>query len=174
MALTTYIRPRTSVSPFKYLGGVLLDSDDNCTALIRNLRRASKIWERLFQVFVCEGEDERSLGMFYIVVIQGVLIYGSEKWAAFPHIGRMLGGFHHRVLRRLTGNMTQQNLDRMWAHPSLEEAMTEAGVQEVETYVTRRRNTVAQFITTTLWTRVWRRRGTQELRYQSGGRNSRD
>ena len=77
MALTTYIRPRTSVSPFKYLVGVLLDSDDNCTTLIRNLRRASKIWERLFQVFVWEGEDERTLGMFYIVVIQAVLIYGS-------------------------------------------------------------------------------------------------
>ena len=37
---------------------------------------------------------------------------------------------------------------RTWTYPSLEEVMSEAVVQEVETYVTRRQNTATQCITT--------------------------
>ena len=38
----------------------------------------------------------------------------------------------------------------MWAYPPVEDLMLEAGLQEVETYVSRRQNTVAQFIVTRL------------------------
>ena len=54
-----------------------------------------------------------------------------------PHIGRVLGGFHHRVDRRLTGRQTWQGRDGVWTYPPLEDAMAEAGLQEVETYVSR-------------------------------------
>ena len=36
----------------------------------------------------------------------------------------------------------------MWVYPLLEDAMAEAGLQEVETYASCHQNTVAQFITT--------------------------
>ena len=38
MALTTFGRPITLVSYFKCLGRFLLDSDNNCTVVIRNLQ----------------------------------------------------------------------------------------------------------------------------------------
>ena len=36
----------------------------------------------------------------------------------------------------------------MWVYPPLDDAMAEVELQEVETYVSRRQNTVAQFIAT--------------------------
>ena len=55
-------------------------------------------------------------------------------------------GVHHRVVRLITGNHPQRLLDGSWEYPSLEEAMQEAGFEEVEAYVPRRNNMVAQYI----------------------------
>ena len=42
--------------------------------------------------------------------------------------------------------MPHKNLDGTCLYPPLEEEISEAGVQEVDTYVTLRQNTVAKFI----------------------------
>ena len=49
------------------------------------------------------GADTQSLKIIYVAVIQTVLVYGLEIWVMTPCIGRVLGGFHHRVNRRLKG-----------------------------------------------------------------------
>ena len=59
-----------------------------------------------------------------------------------PPIRRFLGGFHHKVARRLTGRQHRLGRDGLWIYPPLEDAIAEAGLQEVETYVSRRKNTV--------------------------------
>ena len=59
-----------------------------------------------------------------------------------PPIGRLLGGFHHKVARRLTGRQPRLRRDGLWIYPPLEDAIAEEGLQEVETYVSRRKNTV--------------------------------
>ena len=79
-----------------------------------------------------------------------MLLYGSEIWVVSPSIGKTLGRFHHRMVQRLTGKMTQKNLVGIWKYPFLAKAMLEADVQEVETYISCRQNTVAKFITTRL------------------------
>ena len=61
---------------------------------------------------------------------------------------RVLGGFNHRVDRRLTGGKLWKFRYGCWVYPSLEDMMAEAGLQEMETYVSGRKNTVAQYITT--------------------------
>ena len=50
MALTAYDRALTSVLSFKCLRRFLLASDDDWTAVIRNLRRARQKWARLSRV----------------------------------------------------------------------------------------------------------------------------
>ena len=65
-----------------------------------------------------------------------------------PRIGRMLGRFHHRMACRLTGKKPWQVRDGVWLYPPMESATEEAGLQEVDTDVSRRQNTVAQFIAT--------------------------
>ena len=36
----------------------------------------------------------------------------------------------------------------VWVYPPIEDAMVESGLQEVETYVSRRQNTITHFIAT--------------------------
>ena len=62
---------------------------------------------------------------------------------------RVLGGFHHRVARRLTEQQPWKGQDRVWFYPPIEDAMLEVGLQDLETYVFRHQNKVAQHIATT-------------------------
>ena len=50
-----------------------------------------------------EVADAWTLGQIYLAVVQSVMLYRSETWFMTPQIGRVLGGIHHRVARRLTG-----------------------------------------------------------------------
>ena len=52
--------------------------------------------------------------MIYAVVVQAVLIYGSEMWVISPRIGKTLGGFHHWVACILTGQKQNRRLYGMW------------------------------------------------------------
>ena len=55
------------------------------------------------QVLSREGTDAQTLGQIYLAVVESDMIYGSETWVMTPRIGRILGGFHHRLARKLTG-----------------------------------------------------------------------
>ena len=81
-----------------------------------------------------------------LFAVQAVILYVLDTWVMYPHTGRKLKGFHHRLVWRLTGRMPQSNLYGTWTYPSLEEAMLKAGVQEVETNVARCQNKASQFI----------------------------
>ena len=48
----------------------------------------------------------------------------------------------------MTGQQPWKGRDSGWVYPPLEEAMVEVVLQEVDIYVSRHHNTVAQFIAT--------------------------
>ena len=100
-ALTAYGVPLFQVYSFKYLGRVLAAEDDDCPAVVGNLRRARQKWARITRVLRKEGANARTLGQIYLVVVQAVLIYGSETWVLTPSMKRVFGGFQHRVACRL-------------------------------------------------------------------------
>ena len=58
------------------------------------------------------------------------------------------GGFHHRVAWRILGKIPQQRAEGTWEYPRLGYATRAAGLDETETYISRRQNTVAQYINT--------------------------
>ena len=132
-ALTSYGVSLAPISSVKYLGRILLESDDDWLEVVRNLRLVQKKWARLTQVLGIEEEDAWTLGAFYIAVVQVVHLYGSETWVMFPFIGTTLGGFHHRVARRLMGRQIRRVLDGTWVYPPLAEVMTKAVLQKVDT-----------------------------------------
>ena len=113
------------------------------SAVVHKLRRAQQKWSRMSRVLIRE-----SAGIIYVVVVQAVLLYRSETWVMKLHIGRFWGGLHHRVAHRLTERQPQRRWDGEWLYNPLAEATIEAGLQEVETYVSCRQNTVIQFIST--------------------------
>ena len=82
------------------------------------------------------------------MLVQEVFPYRSETWVVYPHIGRTLGGFLHWVVCILTVRKPKGGLYGTWYYPLLLEAMSEAGIKEMDTYVASRQNTVAPFIKT--------------------------
>ena len=81
-------------------------------------------------------------------MVQLVLLYGSETWVLTPRMKRVLGRFHHRVDRWLTGRQPRKGRDGVWVDPPTEDAMAEVGLQELDTYVYFHHNTLAQYIAT--------------------------
>ena len=79
---------------------------------------------------------------------QAVLLFGEETWVLTPRIDRSLDSFQHRVVRRNTRRQLRRQGGGIWEYPPLAEAMEEAGFEGIRNSVTRRRNTVAQYIAT--------------------------
>ena len=43
------------VETFKYLGRILYQSDDNCSAVLRNVRKVRRVWNRMGGLLCREG-----------------------------------------------------------------------------------------------------------------------
>ena len=71
---TAYGYPLVPVTAFRYLGRVLSKDDNDWTAVVRNLQKARRKWERLERVLIREGEDDRTLVQIYLAVVQSVLL----------------------------------------------------------------------------------------------------
>ena len=82
--------------------------------LIYHVEKARKSWYQLDRILGREGADTRTSGRFYIAIVQAVFLFGLETWVVTPRIKRLLGCFHHRVARRLSGDFTRKQTDRMW------------------------------------------------------------
>ena len=114
--------------------------------MVIKLRKTRQEWAIPTRVLGREGAGDQTLVQIYLAVAQSVLLYHSDTWVMNPLTGRVLGGFHYRVDCRLTGRQPRRGKDDVWIYPPLEDAMAEAGLQEVETYVSRCQNIAAQFI----------------------------
>ena len=73
---SAYGTPPTAVSLFRNLGRTLSSSDNNWTAVERNLRRAQGKRGWLAKILGREGADMRTAGSFYVAVVQAVLLFG--------------------------------------------------------------------------------------------------
>jgi hypothetical protein len=132
------------VSEFKYLGRILEETDDDEHAANRQLSRARARWGgRIAKILTIDGASPRVMGYFYKkVIIQTVLLYGSESWTL---TGRMIGrlrSFHHRVAQYITGRHIKELEDGTYFCPPMKEVLNAAGMETIEVYMDRRRNTI--------------------------------
>ena len=148
MDFQAYGIPLEAVLEFKYLGMVLTDSDDDWPVVVGNLRKARRRWAWISRIVGQKGEDARKYRNFYKAVLQATLMFGEETWVMLPRIGRNLGGSHHRVDHQLENMQPRRDMTGRWFYPPVEKAMPAVGMEEVETIVLRRQNTITQYITT--------------------------
>ena len=111
MLLIAYGCLLETVPSFKYLDSILLELNYGLPEVVHNLRKAQKKWEWLSQVLRREGVDAWMSGLFYVMVVQVVFLYGSETWVMYPHIGRGMGRSHPRVVHSLTGWHLRKSAD---------------------------------------------------------------
>ena len=130
------------VERFRYLGRILDQDDDDTYALMRQLDRARAQWGRIGSVLRCEGVKPRTMGYFYKAIVQAVLLYGSESWVLNKSSMKQLRSFHSRVARFLTGRHIRQDADGTWHYPPTAGVLEEAGLETVDEYIQRRRDTV--------------------------------
>ena len=79
--------------------------------------------------------------MFFRVVVESVLLYGSETWSLSPTALRCLDGFQVEVARRLTGMLPKKRGD-VWVYPKSADVMAAAGLRPIRESILRRRRTV--------------------------------
>ena len=92
-----YGTPLTVVSLFQYLLQKLLSTENDRTAVERNLRRERGNRVSLAKILGREGTYKITTGRFYVAVVQAVLLFGSKTWVLTPQLDKSLKGFHHWV-----------------------------------------------------------------------------
>ena len=85
-AFMAYERPLKMVLSFKYLGKVLSVSDGDSTAVVQNLTKAKRVWQRMSRILVREGARPRVSVFFFKAVFQSVLLFSAEMWLVTPRM----------------------------------------------------------------------------------------
>ena len=100
------------------------------------------------RILVRDGASRAAMGMFYKGIVQAILLYGCETWTLTNPMIKVLEGFHHKVARRISGKMPTLLPSGEWHYPPLAEALEEAGLFPLRTYVQRRQDTITRQIVT--------------------------
>ena len=124
----------------------MTENDKDHHAMTWQLTRAKRKWGRFSAILRSQGVKPRVMGYFYKAVVQAVLLYGSESWVLSEFFLKQLRSFHARVARYLTGRHIRQLEDGSWYHPPTGDVLEEAGLETVDTYIKRRRDTVRRFV----------------------------
>ena len=82
---------------FNYLVRMLYFDNIIFPMVAWNLQRERRKWGRLSYLLYLKGGLNKNLWEFYMVVVQFVLILGSELWVVTPNIMRLLGIIHNQV-----------------------------------------------------------------------------
>lgn len=83
----------------------------------------------------------------YKVVVQAVLLYGSETWVVTPSILTRLENFHRRCARHIMGQHIRPRDDGTgtWEYPSTREIFERTGLESMESYIAKRRENVKEY-----------------------------
>ena len=116
---SAYGRPLEMVTSFKYLGRVILESDNDCVAVVRNLDRVKTVWRKMSHILSKDRATPWASRLFLKAVIQVVLLFEAETWVVAPHTGKALGEFQTQVTRQLAGKLPRRTTDRTRKYTSV-------------------------------------------------------
>ena len=82
--------------------------------VIWNVNQDQRVWGRLGKFLRREGAEPKVAEMFYRVVTQTVLLFGSETWVLPAAMEMTLGGTHTGFMRKIMGKRFKQKAYGMW------------------------------------------------------------
>ena len=132
-----YGTPLMAVPLLEYLVRAFSLSDEYFPEVEKNLRRAQVKWRRIVKLLGREGEDRITAGRSYVVVMQAVLLFGSEMWVMTPRLENSFEGFHHRVVRQMAGMGPKLQQYGAWVYPPIGAALTTVGMDGIGVYIDR-------------------------------------
>ncbi len=87
--------------------------------------------------------------MFYKAVVQAILLYGSETWCLSPALLARLEGFHIKAAYRMAcENRPGKDPHGVWSYPASKDVLEEYRLFQMEEYILRRRNLIAEYMAT--------------------------
>ena len=78
MDFSAYGRPLEIVNSFKYLGRMILVTDEKWPTVVSNMAREKKVWGIMSRILSREGVTPWVSGLFFKVLIQAALIFREE------------------------------------------------------------------------------------------------
>ena len=85
----------------------------------------------------------------YQAVIQAILLFGSETWVTTPSMMKVLNGFHIRAAYRMSKlYKPKENDDGTWTYPATKDVLEELGLETIDHYIEKRRNSIAEYVAT--------------------------
>jgi hypothetical protein len=141
--------PLDSVCTFKYLGRQISYDDSDWLAVLGNVRKAKAKWAMVSRVLCRQGASPRVSAMFYKAIVQSVLLFGSDSWVLTESMIHLLNAFHHRMARQITGYRARYcRITQEWSAEDIGVVLASAGMFSIVEYISRRRNTIAEYIAT--------------------------
>ena len=129
-----------NVPVFKYLGRYLERNDLDDSAIRARIMVARSTWGRMFRVLSANGGvRSKTMGRFYLAVIQQILLHGSESWIISPTSQRLLESFHHRCARYMAHRHIRRCTDGSWEHPDTAHVLMCCGLSPIMTYIAQRK-----------------------------------
>ena len=134
------------VREFKYLGRILSNNDNDTKCIDSALAKARRQWNYIGKMLKREGANAEIMGQFYITIVMSVLLYGLESWTITAKNLIKLKSFHNWALRYMTGKHIKKEKEGKWTYPAHEELRKICKLEEIETYIQRRRGTLRRYL----------------------------
>ena len=93
-----------------------------------------------------ERAEPEIMVRFYITVVMALLLYGAESWTVSKFNMNRLNSFHNRAVRYLTRSHIRMLDDGRWEYPDHKKLRDKCKVEEMSTYIGRRRKTLRTFL----------------------------
>ena len=108
-------------------------------AIIAQLKLARCTWGRMHCVLSANGVCSKTMGRFYLSVIQQILLHGAESWVLSQSAIRLLESFHHRCARHMAHQHIRCLADGNWEYPKIAHVFARCGLSPVMTYIAQRK-----------------------------------
>ena len=133
------------VESFRYLGRILAHDDEDVRAVRSQIRKARETCARVGQVLQANNTPPKVSAMFYKVVVQLVLLYGSETWNLMKTAMARLEGFHIRAAYRMAKkHKPRRGPNQVWVYLATSNMLKECGMYSIAHYDGVRRETIFQ------------------------------
>ena len=86
--------------------------------------------------------------MFYLAVLQAVLLFGSNMWVLTPRLEKSLEGFLHQLVQSMLGMGPKLQQGGTWVYPLIGVALEIVRLDDIGVYISRLQNMVTQYIAT--------------------------
>ena len=128
------------------MGRIIDNTDNDLKAEETQLKKARATWGLIGKFLKIKTDSNiRIMSIFYKVIIQTILLYGSESWVINEQVRNKLRTFHNRCARFITGRFITKSDDGTWVFPETTKTLELAYLLSIDDYIIQRRGTVLEY-----------------------------